>query len=222
MDLYLFTLVLGFGGLVLMAMLGLGHGSHGGHHLHGHGHGHAGPGHGGHAHHGVAPAKFAKATHVQHHGGNHAVRQGRSPADLLGLLSPRVLFSLLFGFGVAGTLLHPLIHLSLLLLALSALAAIVFERGLIQPLWKFLLNFASQPAQTLDTLVLEEGQAATDFDRSGHGLVAVDLDGQTRQILGTLCPEERHGDTRVRTGDRLFIRAIDGARNTCTVSRLSC
>ena len=133
-----------------------------------------------------------------------------------------MLFGLLFGFGATGLLVHPLIHLTLAAVVVALMGAWTFERGLVQPIQNFLLNFASKPAQTLDTLVLEEGQAATDFDRSGHGLVAVDLDGQTRQILGTLCAEERERGSRVRTGDRLFIRAIDGARNTCMVSRLGC
>lgn len=216
MNFYFFLLWLGFGGLVLMALMGLGHGSHGGQPAHGHGHGHA---HGGHGYHGPALGKFGKAGQVRHQPNGN---QSRQPGAWLGFLSPRVLFSLMFGFGVVGTILQPLISWAPLVFALAALAAWGFERGIIQPLWNFLLNFASKPAQTLDTLVLEEGQAATDFDRTGHGLVVVDLDGQTRQILGTLCREERDGGTRVRTGDRLFIRAVDGVRNTCTVSRLSC
>ncbi len=207
MDLYLFTVCLGFGGLVLMALMGLGHG--GGHH--------------GNHHHGPALPKFkgGHGLHHQQHQSHHGSHQGRQTA-LLGLLSPRMLFSLLFGFGATGMLLGPLVRLPLVVLLISLVAAAVFERGIIQPLWGFLLNFASKPAQTLDTLVLEEGHAATDFDGTGHGLVAVNLDGQTRQILGMLCREERAGGTRVRTGDRLFIRAVDGVRNTCTVSRLSC
>ena len=212
MDLYLFTLLLGFGGLVLMAVLGLSHGHAG----------NQGPrapsGHGtpGHLRHGPALAKF-KGHHA--HG---AATHSRTYKHLLGLLAPQVLFGLLLGFGAVGTLLHPLIRLPLLLGALAALGAWVFQRGLLAPLWTFLLGFASKPAQTLDTLVLEEGRAATNFDEAGSGLVAVDLDGQTRQILGTLCREDRAQGARVRTGDRLFIRAVDGARNTCTVSRHSC
>ena len=70
---------------------------------------------------------------------------------------------------------------------------------------------------------MPEGEAATDFDAHGQGLIAVQLDGQVRQILGTLCPEERaQGTARVRTGERLFIRAVNRQRNTCTVSRLGC
>ncbi len=94
---------------------------------------------------------------------------------------------------------------------------------LIAPLWQFLFGFASRPAETLDTLAVPEGEAATDFDADGHGIVAVQLDGQVRQILGTLCPDERTpGSARVRTGERLCIRTVNRQRNTCTVSRLGC
>ena len=92
------------------------------------------------------------------------------------------------------------------------------------PLWNFLLSSSLPPRRAPSTrLHLEEGQAATDFDAAGHGLIAVQLDGQVRQVLGTLPPEDRGpGAPRVRTGDRLFIRAVDRQRNTCTVSRLGC
>ncbi len=64
--------------------------------------------------------------------------------------------------------------------------------------------------------MLEEGQAVTNFDATGCGLIAVDLDGQVRQLLGNLLPEERTGGGRVRAGDRVFIRAVDPLRNSCT------
>ena len=182
MDPYLFTLVLGFGGLILMALLGMAHGGH-----------QVRTGHSAHAHHGPAPARGGKATpSIAGAGRSHGTRESRATGVLLGLLSPRVLFSLLLGFGAAGTLLQPYIHWPALLAVLSVVAALFFERGLIQPLWSFLLNFASQPARTLDSMLLEEGQAASDFDGSGRGLVMIDLDGQTRQILGTLCRGGAH------------------------------
>lgn len=210
MDLYLFTLVVGFGGLILMTLLGLSVGGH-----------HARAGGGGHSLHGPAPLKGGHLVRGQA-GHTHGGREGRGASALLGMLSPRVLFSLLFGFGAAGMMLHPLVRWAPLLFALSLGAALGFERGIVQPLWRFLLNFASKPAKMLDQLVLEEAKAASDFDRSGHGLVRVELDGQARQILGTLCHSEQASGIRVRTGDRLFIRDIDAARNTCTVSLLSC
>ena len=217
MDLYLFTLFLGFGGLLLMALLGLshGHGSAQGHHARVSGPGVRGS-HGPVHQHGAA---LPRSKGVPRHGG---FKQGHVYKHLFGLLAPQVLFGLLLGFGFVGTLLHPLVRVPLVLVGVSVVGAFLFQRGLMAPLWNFLLGFASKPAQTLDTLVLEEGQAATNFDDSGSGLVAVDLDGQTRQILGTLCREERASGARVRTGDRLFIRSVDGARNTCTVSRGAC
>ena len=215
MDIYLFTLVLGFGGLLLMAVLGLGHG-HGGSQGHHVASGHGSSGAHGHQHHAPPLAKFKAGT-------AHAVNaHSRGYKHLFGLLAPQVLFGLLLGFGAVGTLLHPFVRLPLVLVGIAAVGAWLFQRGLLSPLWNFLLGFASKPAQTLDTLVLEEGSAATNFDETGSGLVAVDLDGQTRQILGTLCREERAQGARVRSGDRLFIRSVDGARNTCTVSRQSC
>ena len=218
MDGYFFILCLGFGGLLFMSLLGLGH-----HQVAGRGH--AGAGHASHgsnsgAHHhaggGRGPALKMK--------GPHSVKNHRPAGWLLGLLSPRVLFSLLLGFGAAGTLLHPLAtRWPVFLLPLCAvLGAYVFEWYAVQPLWRLLFGFASKPARTLESIVLEEGKAVTNFDATGHGLIAVDLDGQVRQLLGSLVPEERTaGAGRVRAGDRLFIRAVDPQRNSCTVSRLN-
>ena len=205
MDIYLFTLVLSFSGLALMALSGLGH-----HHA---AVGKTSPlrGHGPHPH-GPRVGKFQ--------GGN----RGGFGAMLLGLLSPRVFLSILLGFGATGMFLRPLAHWpAALLFAVAAIGGWGFERLLIAPLWQLLFGFASRPAETLDTLAVSEGEAATDFDADGHGLIAVQLDGQVRQVLGTLPPEERApGRPRVRTGERLFIRAVNRQRNTCTVSRLGC
>ncbi len=203
MDIYLFTLALSFSGLALMALSGLGH-------HHAVGKLSAARGHGAHPH-GLRTGKL--------HGGD---RSGVG-AVLLGLLSPRVFLSILLGFGATGLILRPLAHWStLLLFVLAAIGGWSFERLLITPLWELLLGFASRPAETLDTMEMSEGEAVTDFDADGHGLIAVQLDGQVRQVLGTLCPEDRAAShARVRTGERLFIRTVNRQRNTCTVSRLS-
>ena len=139
---------------------------------------------------------------------------------LLAMLSPRTLFSFLLGFGATGLFLHPWLRGSALgLFALAVLGGWAFETLLVNPLGQFLFRFASTPARTLDTMALEEGRAATDFDEAGHGLISVDLDGQVRQVLGRLIPDERGpAAPRVRTGDRLFIRAVNRQRNTCSVS----
>ena len=204
MDLYLFCLGLSFCGLLVMAFAGLGHHAHG---------------HGGHAHGRTGPLKLHKAP-AQGRGSQR--EQVGAGVMLLGLLSPRTFLSILLGFGATGMILHPVLDGSpVLLLILAAIGGWAFERLIIQPFWRFLFGFASDPARTLNTVVHEESTAATDFDADGRGLIAIELDGQVRQVLGRLCPEERaQVNGRVRTGERLLIEAVDDRRNTCTVSRL--
>ena len=201
MELYLFCLCLSFGGLVLMALSGLGHR-------------HAGHGH----------ARGGKGSAHHRHTGQRNSGRTNAALFLLGLFSPRVLFSVLLGFGATGLLLDSVIHLpSTFLLLLAAVGGWSFERFIVGPFWNLLFGFASKPARTLESITFEAGKAATDFDTTGHGLVLLELDGQVRQVLGTLAPEERTADApRVRTGERLFIRSVDGRRNVCTVSRLGC
>ena len=55
---------------------------------------------------------------------------------------------------------------------------------------------------------------------SGGVLIAVDVDGQVVQVLGTLRREDRALGVRVRAGDRLRIEDVDGAKHRCTVSYL--
>jgi hypothetical protein len=73
---------------------------------------------------------------------------------------------------------------------------------------------------TLESAVEDEARAVTSFDASGHGLVAVELDGQVVQLLATLTATERNAARKVRAGDRLRIEAVDAARNRCTVTYL--
>ena len=198
-DPYLACVGLSFTGLLLMALAGVGH--RGGHH------GHGARGHG--------------RGHHQAHQGNRA---SRGAWFLLGLLSPRVLFSLLMGFGATGGVLRAVTPLpTMAVSALAVVGGVAFECFVIGPLWSVLFSFASKPARTLETTLFSAGEAATDFDRTGHGLVRLELDGQVRQVLAALAPEERTANApRVRTGERLFIRSVDRRRNVCTVSRLGC
>ncbi len=207
MEIYLFCLCLSFAGLVLMALSGLGH-RHAGH---------------GHSHASARGGVGKGAAQHRHAGSRHGVRTNAA-LFLLGLFSPRTLFSVLLGFGASGLLLDALVHPpSVLLAVLAVVAGVSFERFLVGPFWNLLFGFASKPARTLESVMFEAGKAATDFDSAGHGLVLLELDGQVRQILGTLAAEERAPDApRVRTGERLFIRSVDHRRNVCTVSRLGC
>src|SRR5215207_7644313 len=221
MDPYTFGLTLGSIGLGVMALSGFaqshaGHAPTSGHAGHGHGHtGHTGHAHGpshvhdvdgpihGHGHTHAVPhgAHSAHGTHGAH--GAHAVR-GHATSRALALLSPRVAFSVLVGFGAAGLLLRPVLAEPTLLIA-SLGGGVAFEWLVVSPLWRFLFRFASAPAQTLDMCVSDEARAVTGFDVAGHGLVAVELDGQVVQLLATLSATERATARKVRAGDRLRI-----------------
>jgi hypothetical protein len=135
------------------------------------------------------------------------------------LASPRVLFSFLVGFGAVGLIARPIAG-GVLLLALALAGGIAFETFAVGPLWNFLFRFASTPAATLESSLLDEARAASSFDGNGQGLVTIEMDGQIRQILGTLRAEDREAGIRVRGGDRLRVEEVDGARNRCTVSFL--
>ena len=209
---YGISLALGLTGLVVMAAFGLGH------HGAGAGHGHGGGGHaghaGGHGHGGHGHAGHHGSGHGGGHG--HAVHEGAG-VRLLGLLSPRVLFSFLVGAGGTGLLLRPLL-VEPLIAAGALVGGYVFERFLVGPIWKLLFRFESRQAATLESAIMEEASAETDFDAMGQGLIRLELDGQVVQLLGTLRPEDRAAVRRVRRGDRLRIEEVDPARNRCTVS----
>lgn len=234
MDPYLFCLILGFAGLAIMAASGLA--SHGGDHG-GHAHskdlgGHGAKEIGGHAHGGKelghAHVKDVGHVHVKdvgsrelaHHDGSHDHGDGAGHdlgAYLLSLLSPRVFFSILVGMGAAGLLLDPFLG-GVLLMVAAVVAGLAFEGLLVRPFWNFLFRFASPPAQTLDSALMDRATAVTGFDAQGQGVVSIILDGQIVQLLGTLRPEDRH--VRVRAGDALLVEDVDGKRNQCTVSWL--
>jgi len=200
MSIYEFSLALGAAGLGIMGLSGFAH-TVGGHHA-----GHAAP-----------------SSHAGHHAisvraGARAIRGGaRGSTRLLwALLSPRALFSLCLGFGVSGVALHSLLSGSLLFAA-AVLGALLFEGGVMRPLWNFLFRFESAPALTLESCIGDEARAATSFDAQGNGLIALELDGQLVQLLGSLRREDRDAGIRVRAGDPVRIDDVDAERNRCTV-----
>jgi translation initiation factor IF-1 len=234
MNVYLFATVLGLVGLTSMAALGLSHG-----HSPGARGGHASSvhSHGGHAHSG---AHLAQRGHSlgQHSPGQHGLQRGPHSShasahtsqgvwlnSLLMLTSPRVLLSALTGFGLSGLLLTGLTLTASLpgvdLLLLAVLGGLGFERLLIQPYWNALMNFQSRPAQSLSSAAFSPADAVTDFDASGNGLIALEFEGEVRQLLATLGERQRLHGVRVRRGDRLVIESIDEARNRCTVASLN-
>jgi hypothetical protein len=210
MDFYFVSLLLGGAGLAVMALSGFSHhgsDSHVGTTGHGPG-GHLGHGHGaggGHA-------------HTADHGAHTAAHQGASHA-LLALMSPRVLFSVCLGLGTTGVLLRSSVGgVPLFLTALAG--GVLFERLIVTRIWDFMFRFASKPAETLEHAIATEATAVTTFDANGQGIVALEMDGQVRQVLGTLQPADRRLGGRVRAGEKVRIEEIDSQRNRCTVSLL--
>ena len=199
MNPYAFSLALGVVGLLTMALLGMGH------HV---GHGHTGGGHVGHDH--------AGHDHSGHASGHHDAGLLRAAV----LVSPRLWFTLLAGFGAAGLLVRPLVATGPVRAAVAVVGAVLFEALLARPLWNFAFRFASRPATTLEACVEDEVRAVTGFDREGHGLVALELDGQVVQVLATLRAADRAAGVRVRAGDLVRVEEVDAARNRCVVSAL--
>ena len=202
MSIYTFALALGAAGLALMGLSGFMHVA-GGHH--------AGHAHGGHTGHHFVHARGTLR-------GRGAGRGGGTRA-LWALLSPRPLFSALVGFGVVGSILSPHVG-GAPLFAAAVAGGLAFEALLVRPLWNFLFRFESSPAQMLEHSVGDVARAATSFDAAGNGLVALELDGQVIQVLGSLRREDREAGIRVRAGDAVQIDDIDAERNRCTVRPL--
>lgn len=204
MDIYSSATLLGLLGLTAMAFAGVssGHGSHTGSHGHG-------------AHSSVA--------YVNHSHGTHATPLNPVPHGLnwLALVSPRVLFAVILGFGLTGMILRGLLPMPLVILAALA-GAVAFESLLIRPLWTFLLRFQSRPGSTLERSgPLTRALAATDFNAQGDGLIELEFDGQVRQVLGTLEEGERKAGLRVRRGDAVRVLTVDPSNGNCRVSKLA-
>jgi hypothetical protein len=205
MDFYITTLGLGVTGMIAMAFSGFSRGgARGGHGAASHGHA-ARAGHAGHA---------GRAGHA---GNLRSLKTaGRNP--LLALMSPKLLFSVCVGLGASGLLLRPLLGGGVILFGSALAIGIVFERALVTPIWNFAFRFASEPALSLESVLSGEATAVTAFDASGHGLIAVEVDGRLVQMLGTLQTVDRELHAKVVAGAKLRIEEVDEKRNRCTVS----
>jgi hypothetical protein len=207
MDLFLILFLVGFGGLALMAFSGLGR-----HHAGGAPHG----GHASHVGHGGP-----HGAHVHHAGGGHRgghTSGGGVRGALLSWLSPRVLFAAALGAGAAGLLARPLFG-SFLAGLFAMGGAVVFELLLARPLFQLADKFVSRPALTIESALYDEAEAVTGFNSAGEGMIRLTMDGQVRQLLGILAPDERAAGVKVRAGERVRVEDVDAARNRCVVSR---
>ena len=227
MDLYLIFLLIGGIGLAAMGLMGLGAHGHDGGGLHGHaGHGgHAGHdinvahGHGGHDV-GGAQGHAGNGGHdaSHHHDVSHQ-QQSHATSMLLQFMSPRVLFAIALGMGASGLVLKPFFGEPLLFIG-ALCGGLLLEKVVVQPVWNWFMRFGSNPALTLESAIQSEATVVSSFDASGHGLVAVEVDGQLVQMLATLRRAELGIGDRIRAGDTVRIEEIDPARNRCTVTRL--
>lgn len=210
MDSYTFATALGGAGLAAMAALGVSHLGGGQHQPHA-GHNAAGHADGASLHgaslHGAQGHLTALRT---------GSRGGLRPA-LLSLISPRVLFSVVLGFGITGLLLRPLLG-GVALAGAAVVGAVLWEAAIVRPVWNLLFRFASTPASSLEGSLFTEATATSGFDANGEGIVALEVDGQLVQCLGTLRETDRALGVRVRSGDRLRVEDVDPARSRCTVS----
>jgi hypothetical protein len=193
-NIYAVSVIVGAAGFGVMAAGGLGHHSHPGA---------ATPGHAGHG--------------ALHHGPSAAGLSHGLSRTVLALMSPRLLFAFLLGFGVVGLAVHALVA-GTLLLVIALAGGVAVERLLVRPVWNLALRFASNPALTLESAVTSEGTAVTAFDASGNGIVSLEIDGQVVQLLGSVAAGERERAGRIRAGDRVLVEDVDTVRNRCTVS----
>ena len=176
---------------------------------------------GGHASYASGGRVHPTAHHTGHHSPGHNGKASHFASDvvsvLLTWLSPAYICGAIIGFGATGTLVSPILQGWLRLVAALAGAYIICS-FCIRPLLTGLQKWASLPAKTLTDAMLENGTAVTDFDSKGYGLVRLNLDGQIIQLLGQLAPEEQSG-ARVRSGETLFVRSVDPAKQRCVVCR---
>lgn len=203
MSVFITLLVIGLAGLVCMAIPVFGkhgHAGHGASHV-----GHIAP----HAGHGTAPhAHASPLVRGGQRGAGSGLFMGLSP-------SPRTIFSLIAFYGAFGNLFQQYFHLTTALSGVAALVpAYLIERFLMTPLWNFLMGFAAEPAQPLQTLLLQEAEAVTNFS-GGRGMVKVVHNEREVQFLAHLSPEQ--ATMPVGVGTKLRVEEVDAEKERLTV-----
>ncbi len=197
MDIFWILLAGGLIGIVVMASMG---------HIHVGG-GHGAAGHGAHGHGAHGHASQAHSSHAP-------------KANLKNFLSfsPIDVFAMCAGAGAVGVLLKPIFGGAILTLA-ALTGALVFDIGIIRTLAHFVERWSANPSSGLEGTVAHPGEAVTNFDAKGQGVIRLTLDGQIVQLLATLENTEIQAGVRVRKGDSLMVVQVDGAKNKCLVTR---
>jgi hypothetical protein len=199
---YVVLFAAGFGGLVVMMVLGFAHAPH--HH------------HRGHARALRLPQRAASTTKLTV---EHASLVGRSVRVLGTLLSPLTWFSWMIGAGATGSIAVLLGASPHVALAAAIAGAIAFQLFVVRPIWKVVFRFESAPAGNLEGCLMQTVEVVGAFNARGEGLVRVVIDGRSEDLLAILTKDERAVDARPRRGDHLVIEEVDPKTNTCFVSR---
>lgn len=220
MYIYAVLLAIGFFGIVGMACAGF---IHIGPHVHGARHGHGPLLRGGHAGHGAHGGHGAHSGHGGHHAGTHGAQSHTHSGpkfDLKSLfsLSPLDLFSYCAGAGMAAFLARPYVQKSYLPYFAIA-GALIFDLCFTRTIASMISKFGAEPSKGLEGTVAKTGEAVTNFDGEGRGLIRLTLDGQIVQLLATLERHERDAGVRVKRGESVFVVEVDSQRNRCLVSR---
>lgn len=222
MSVFVVSLAVGLGGLLLMALPGMRRHGRAGHARAARGR--AGARHGVHAgrpmH--AARGRGARRAPAQAGHAHHAPRpqHGEPVSAVDGLLhyvpEPRVVLTVVALFGAFGNALAHLTHWSFALQVAGALVlAVLFEWLVVGRIWRLSLQFTGEPSSPLETLILQRVRAVTAF-RNGRGIVLAERDGRALQLTAELLPAERN--ERVGVGDRLTVEEVDAEHERVIVS----
>ena len=217
---FLFCLILGVVGLILMALPGLNqHSSIGGHdglHIGSHS-----ADHGAMVVHPAGTHTHASGANVPAHdalstaqGGVNSQHSGFEATSLIP--TPRAIFTVMALFGAFAFALQESLHLSAPLSGFAAIVpAVAIEYLAARPLWNWMFSFQGKPSSPLETMILKEARAVTPFS-NGKGVVAINHDGRVVQFSASLPAHQSM--MPVHVGDALCIDEVDAARQRVSVS----
>lgn len=122
------------------------------------------------------------------------------------------------GAGAVGLLVKPILAGALLTLA-AVTGALIFDIGIVRTLAHFVERWSADPSSGLEGTIAHSGEAVTNFDAKGQGVIRLTLDGQIVQLLATLENTEIQAGVKVKKGDSLMVVQVDGTKNKCLVTR---